>query len=173
MLRLELSEQRPDFRRQLFGSAGGLGDGAAVRALPLPVEAGLEALQEGRELGERQEGSGRGAEPGDARLLPHRQPRVAAPRHRDTEHAGRPPGESVDLRPDDVTDANCPAVRERTLGHQLGEDGGGRGGRGGAGGCGRLTTPLQFTSLLLLLLASSLRLLTICPGGGVTAGEGQ
>lgn len=47
MLRFELCEQRPDFRCQLFGSTGSLSDGAAVRPLPLPVKAGLEALQEG------------------------------------------------------------------------------------------------------------------------------
>lgn len=58
MLRLELREQRPDFGRQLLGSAGSLGNGAAIRPLPLPVKAGLEGLQEGRQLGKRQEGGG-------------------------------------------------------------------------------------------------------------------
>lgn len=173
MLRLELREQRPDFRCQLLGGAGGLGDGAAVRPLPLPVEARLEALQEGRQLGERQEGGGGRAEPGDTRLLPHRQPRVPAPRHRDAEHARRPPGEAIDLRPDDVADAHRPTIRKRTLRHRLGEDGGRRRRRGGGRGRGRLTTPLQFTSLLFLLIVADLRLLAVGSGGrGHRGGRG-
>lgn len=132
MLRFKLREQGANFRGQLFGGTGGFGDGAAVRSLPLPVKARLKALQEGGQLGERQEGGGGGAEPGDACLLPHRPCRVATPRHRDAKHTCRPPGEAVDLRPDDVADAHRPPVGEETLGYQLGED---RGGRRG------LTTP--------------------------------
>lgn len=115
MLRLKLGEQRPDFRRELFGGAGGLGDGAAVRPLPLPVEARLEALEERRQVGERQEGGGGRPEPGDPSLLPHRQTSVSSTRHRDAEDTSRPPRETVDLRPDDVADANGPTVRERTF----------------------------------------------------------
>lgn len=117
MLCLELREQCPDFRRQLLGRTGSLCDGAAVRPLPLPVEARLEALQEGRQLGEWQEGGGGRAKPGDTCLLPHRQPRVATSCHHDAKHARWPPGEAVDLRPDDVANAHCPTIRERTLRH--------------------------------------------------------
>lgn len=47
MLRFKLCEESAHFGRQLLGGAGGFGDGAAVRPLPLPVEARLEALEEG------------------------------------------------------------------------------------------------------------------------------
>lgn len=126
MLRLELREQRSDFGRQLLGRTGGLGDGTAVWPFPLAVEARLEGLEKWRQLGERQEGRGGRAEPRDTRFLPHRQPSVAAPRHRDAQDARRPPGEAVDLCPNDVANAHGAAVGQRTLGHGLGEDGGRR-----------------------------------------------
>lgn len=115
MLRLKLCKQRPHLWRELLGSAGGLGDGAAVRALPLPVETRLERLQEGRQLCERQEGRGGRAEPRHTCLLLHRQPCIATPRHRNAEHARRPPREAIDLRPHDIADAYGAAVRERTF----------------------------------------------------------
>lgn len=39
VLRFKLRKESADLGRQLLGGAGGLGDGAAVRPLPLPVEA--------------------------------------------------------------------------------------------------------------------------------------
>lgn len=124
MLRLELSEQCANFRRQLFGSARRLRDGAAVRPFPLPVKARLETLQEGGQLSKREEGRGGGAEPGDPRLLPHCQPRVATPRHRDSQNARRPPGEAVDFGPNYVADAHGPTIGKQAFGDRLGENGG-------------------------------------------------
>lgn len=148
MLRFKLRKKSTDFRRQLLGGAGGFGDGTAVRPLPLPVKARLEALKEGRQLRERQEGRGGRAEPGNTCLLPRRPRRLAVPRHRDAEHTGRPPREAVDLCPHDVTNAYRPPVREEAPGHRLGEN---RRGRRGLAAALQVAAFVLCPLLLLLL----------------------